>query len=423
MSLSPILVISFVIAFLVGLIVGIERSYRARTEDALKGAGIRTFILVSVTGFLFSEVFKDDPFTLVIFIGGFSILFFTLGMIRAFEQEPGMTTPVTLLIVFLAGTAVGLGYPFTALFVAVVTLALTSTKGTLHRFADLLSYQEMESAVRFLTVALILLPITYTLGPLHPLIGPGRIFDPMKAVLMILFVSSISFTSYLVMKFFGTGKGMEISAFIGGFVSSAAATASMSEKCKKNPALEMISTVSILLTNSSMFIKDYIIIVTMGGFMLALDFTVPIVVLSGLTVLLFIYMIRSHREKEPKTLELELESPFALKPAVKFAFIFSIIWASSYVLQNQFGSFGVYAVSVGGLISTTSVSASMATMYASGEIGSLTALSTVLLSFALSSISKIFIARSYFKGLGARVAAPMISTSVVTFIMVVLLNL
>ncbi|MEF8874394.1 MAG: DUF4010 domain-containing protein [Candidatus Thermoplasmatota archaeon] len=423
MPLSPILVISLILAFLIGLMVGLERSYRARADGTAKGAGVRTFVLVSITGFLFSEVFKPEPLTIIFLIAVFSIIFLALGVFRAIEEEPGMTTLVTLLIVFLTGIIVGLGYPFTALFVALVTLALTSTKGVLHHFADLLSYQEMESAIRFLAVGLILLPITYTVGPIHPLIGPGRIFDPMKAVLMVLFVSSISFTSYLVMKFFGTGKGMEISAFIGGFVSSAAATASMSEKCKKNPSLENVSTVSILLTNSSMFIKGYIIIITMGGFMLAGDFTVPIAVLLGLTALLSFYLIRSETDQEVKTLDLDLESPFALKPAIKFALIFTLIWASTYILQNQFGGLGVYAVSIGGLISTTSVAASMATMYASGEIGSLTALSTLLLAFALSSISKIFIARSYFKGLAKRVAVPLVSTSVVTIMMVLLLNL
>lgn len=423
MAISPIDLLSFVLALLVGLVVGLERTSQADIENRIREGGIRTFTLASIFGFFSAVVFKGDSSKLIMIVVLFSFLLIFTALIRSFEHKPGITTSLALLLVFLAGAMLGLQHPLEGVIVGLGTLILLSTKKVLHHFADILSHEELLSAVYFLTVGLILLPITYTIGPIHPLIGPGRIFDPMKAVLMILLVSCISFTSYLVIKFFGTDKGMEISAFIGGFVSSAAATASMSEKCKKTPCLENISTMSILLTNSSMLIKDYIIIIILGGFILAAEITAPIGILLGLTALFVLYMAKSKTDQKIKTIDLDLESPFALKPAVKFALIFSIIWASTYILQNEFGGFGVYAVSIGGLISTTSVSASMATMYASEEIGSLTALSTVLLAFALSSISKILIARSYFKGLAKKVAIPMVSTSLVTILMVVLLNI
>ncbi|MFP3872411.1 MAG: MgtC/SapB family protein [Candidatus Aenigmatarchaeota archaeon] len=423
MPVTLIFALSFLLALLIGMMVGLERSYRAKEEKTPKGAGVRTFSLVSLAGFIFSEIFRLEPLLFIFMIAVFSFISMGLSLIRTSKGEPGLTTPVTFLIVFFAGAIVGLGYPLTALFVGLVTLALLSSKRILHHFAGLLSQQELESALRFLAVALILFPIIYTLGPLHPLVGPGRVFDPVKGVLMILFVSSISFSSYLVIKFFGASKGMSISAFIGGLVSSAAATASMSEKCRKNPLLEEVSTVSILLTNTSMFIKDYVIIITMGGLVLAADFTLPMIILLGLTVLLSFYWLKTKVGGEPKTLELDLDSPFALKPAFKFALIFSLIWASTYLLQDQFGGIGVYVVSIGGLVSTTSVSASLASMYASGEISSLTTLSTVLLAFALSTISKIFIARSYSEKLAKNVAGPMLLSTLVTLTMVVILNL
>ncbi len=421
MIVTPSFVISLVLAILIGLMIGFERSYRAGLEQSPKSAGMRTFIVVCIVGFLFADFFESEPFVLIATVVTFSSLILSLNMIRTLDNEPGLTTSITLLVVFLSGIFIGLGYPLIAVFVGLVTLSLVSSKRLLHRFADLLSDQELESAMRFLAVALIVLPITYTFGPIHPLIGPGRIFDPTKAVLMVLFVSSISFTSYIVINLFGTSKGMELSAFIGGLVSSAAATASMSEKCKKNPGLLDVSTVCILLTNASMFIRDYIIIFVMGGIILAVQLAVPVAVLLVLTILISVYIIKKKITKVD-TVNLDLENPFALKPALKFALIFSIVWASTYILQNQFGSVGVYIVSVGGLISTTSVSASLAAMYASGEISSSTAISTILLAFGLSSFSKIFIARGYVKGLAKSLAWPMILTGTISFIMMVLIN-
>lgn len=423
MSIYPIDLLSFILALLIGLIVGLERSFRANIERSIKEAGIRTFTLASVFGFFSAFIFKGSGYELLVILTLFSFIFLFTALLRSFEDKPGMTTSLALLLVFLTGVLLGLEYPLEGIIVGLGTWGLLWTKRILHHFADLLSDEELSSGIRFLTVGAILLPIAYTIGPIHPLIGPGRIFDPMQALMMVLFVSSISFTSYLVIKFFGADRGMKISAFTGGLVSSAAATASISEKCKTTPELERTSTVGILLTNSSMFMKDYIIIFTAGGVVLAGNFAFPLGALLGLTVLLFFY-IRKYgmKNKAIESIDLELDSPFALKPAVKFALLFSLIWSSTYLLQNQFGGLSVYIVSIGGLVSTTSVSAYIASMYASGQISSPTAVSTILLAFGFSSISKILIARAYFEDLSKKIALPMILTSALSVGMVVFLT-
>ncbi len=421
MPISIELLLSIGLTLSMGLMIGIERSYRAKVEGRPKGAGIRTFPLVCLAGFLLVHFFGDELFVFGTMIILFTFSFLSITLLRSSRDDLGMTTSTTLLVIFLAGMFVGVGNPLGAVFVSVVTLSLTASKDILHRFAGLLSQKELESAVRFLAVVLIVLPITYTLGPVHPLVGPDRVFDPTQAVLMVIFVSSISFVSFLVIKLLGTGKGMEISAFIGGLVSSAAATASMSEKCKNNSKLMKISTVSILLSHSSMLVKDYVIILTVAGLLLALDLTIPVGILLTLTVFFSWYIARSGSEGF-EDVDLDLENPFALKPALKFGLLFTVIWASTYILKTYLGGVGVYIVSIGGLISTTSVSASIASMYATGEIGTVTSLSTILLAFGLSSFSKIFIARSYFKDLAKSVAWPMIITGLVSFIIVLFIN-
>ncbi|MBS3817522.1 MAG: MgtC/SapB family protein [Candidatus Thermoplasmatota archaeon] len=421
--IEPIDILSFILVILIGILAGIERTSRADKEGSTKGAGVRTFAIASIVGFFLSSIVKDGHLNLIIVIGIFSFLFLLIALLRVFEGEPGMTTSLTLLVVFLVGMIIGLGFPLRGLLIALITLGLTSSKKVLHRFAHILSDEELSSALRFLAVGVILIPIAYTIGPVNPLVGPGRVFDPFKGLTMVLFVSSISFTSYLVIKFFGADKGMKISAFVGGLVSSAAATASLSERCKKYPELKGTSAVGILITNSSMFIKDFIIIFTVGGIVLATKFTLPIGILLVSTVFLSLYLMRLKKEKGIfKSVELELDTPFALKPAVKFALIFSLIWSSTYILKNQFGGLGVYIVSIGGLISTTSVSASIASMYASGEVTSTTAVSTVLLSFGLSFLSKIFIARTYSSSLAKRITIPMGITTALTMIMAALLS-
>jgi len=424
MVISPtsIDIVYFLLALLLGLTVGLERTSRSVKEEERKGAGARTFALVSAVGFLVTFLFKTEDSLLLINILIFSLLFIILPILRRPKGSAGLTTSSALMVIFLIGMTFGLGRPIVGGISGLFLLVLISSKRILHSFAEILSKKELLSAVRFLIIAMILIPITYTLGPIHPLIGPNRVFDPLQALMMVLFVSSISFLSYIVMKVYGAKKGLQISAFIGGLVSSAAATASISEKSKKIPERLNSSAVGILLANKSMFIKDYIIIFTVAGYVLARVFLLPMILFLFLNIVFLIFYIKKEGSKNTDSLEIELGTPFALKPATKFALFFSLIWVSSYLLQNYIGGTGVYMVSIGGLISTTSVSASISSLYVSGEISSLTALSTMLLAFGLGSISKILIARAYNKKLARDITLPMLLLGTTSFILVLLLN-
>ncbi len=422
--LTPIDIISFLLALLIGLIVGLERTSRSVKEDEVKGAGMRTFALVSVVGFLITFVFKNEVGLLMINVLIFSLLFISLPILRRPKSSAGLTTSSGLMLIFLIGMIFGIRRPVVGGVSGLFLLALTSSKRILHSFAEVLSKNELLSAVRFLIVAMILVPITYTIGPIHPLIGPGRVFDPLQALMMVLFVSSISFLSYVIMNFYGAKKGLQISAFIGGLVSSAAATASISEKSRRITEGLNSSVISILLSNTSMFIKDYVIILTVAGSALAGEFILPIGLFLLITAVFLLFYRRDKKEdsKDLDHFEVDLGTPFALKPAAKFAVLFSMIWVSSYLLQNHVGGTGVYMVSIGGLISTTSVSASISSLYIAGEIGALTALSTMLLAFGLGSISKVLIAKAYNRKLAKYVSLPMLVLGTTSFILVLLLN-
>ncbi len=424
MIISQVEILSLLLATLIGLLSGMERSYRSYKEGEIKGAGIRTFTLVSLTGYLLVFTFQNEPVSLSILVIIFSFLFISLPVIRSLRNSVGLTTPVALVMIFLIGMIFGLGYPLLGTLSGLVLISLTSSKRILHHFAEFLSEGDLMSAVRFLVVAVIILPIAYTIGPIHPLIGPGRVFDPLQAVMMVIFVSTISFASYVIMKIFGAGKGLKISAFIGGLVSSAAATASVSEKFQNMKEKGTDSLISVILANTSMFIKDYVIIITVGGIILARHFLLPIAFLISVTVVFLIYNMRKNERDigEGKNLELDLGTPFALKPAIKFAVVFSLIWVSSYFLQNYAGDIGIYMISFGGLVSTTSVSASISSLYMAGEISAVTGVSTMLLAFALGSLSKVLIVRAYSPRLAKRTLIPMVVLSTASFILVVLMN-
>ncbi|MGM0405546.1 MAG: MgtC/SapB family protein [Thermoplasmatota archaeon] len=408
-------------ALLIGLLLGIQREYHGHQTDRKVFTGVRTFTIVSVFGFAAVRLFSDDPVRIIFLTFLFILIFLSIPVLKHKMTKPGMTTSVALVLTLLLGMMVAYNLILESIIISLMLFVILTFKEKLHRFASVLTKEELSSTVRFIAVVIVILPVAYSVGVIHPLIGPGRLFDTVKAVLMVIFVSSISFTSFLVIKYIGPNKGMKISTFLGGFVNSAASTASVSQKSKTNPSLLSISLISILLTNTSMIIKDFILILVLTGGLILDAIIIPIGVLIVISTIIIISLRR--RGSFSGSFDIKMGSPFAILPAVKFALIFSVVSASAYLLRSYVGPYGVYAVAIGGLVSTTSVSASLAVLYTGGEINSLTTAITLILALALGSLSKISIIRIYDKKLMKKASLPLIIVAITAFVLSTLLFL
>ncbi|MFW5928087.1 MAG: MgtC/SapB family protein [Thermoplasmatota archaeon] len=416
MGIISLDIFTFLIALLLGLLIGVEREHHTKSKRVPSIAGIRTFPLISIMGFFISYNFDTTYLVYFSSVGIIFCVFFSTLFIKQKIEDPGMTTSVSLILIFLIGLAVGMGYLIESLVVGLAIFSLNYSKRRLHYFADILSQEELMSALRFLSVIAIFIPLAYTVGTVHPLIGPGKVFDTVKFLLMIVFVSTISFVSYLVTKVIGTSKGLKISAFFGGFVSSAASTASMAGKLKEDTG--MFNTVfgSIIITNISMFLKSLIILFAVAELNLSLNFLWPVIII--ILISLF-FVFKSGGEKENRGYNIELGTPFAIIPAAKFATFYLFITVFTYFAKIYLGSLGIYASAIGGFVSTTSVTASMGSMYTAGEISKSVALTTLLLSVLFGTVSKMLIVRTYDKKLTKKLLFPMSLVSAIILIVAI----
>ncbi len=419
--MNPIDIISGITAVLIGLLLGIQREYHSYKTDKKGFSGARTFTIVSIFGFMIVRLFGEEPGHIIFLVALFIFIFLSIPILKGRLSKPGMTTAVALVLALILGMLTGYHLIIESLIISLIIFGMLSFKEQMHKFASILTKRELSSAVRFIAVSIVILPLVYSIGVIHPLIGPGRLFDTVKTVLMVIFVSSISFTSFLVIKYIGPEKGMKISTFLGGFVNSAASTASVSQKSKGNPSLLSISLISVLLTNTSMIIKDLILVLVLTGGEI-LD---AVILPTGILIIVSFFIILVFRKRSPDagSFDIELGSPFAILPAVKFALIFSLISASAFLLKSYVGPYGVYAVALGGFVSTTSVSASLAILYAGGEITSLTAVITLVLALALGSLSKISIIRIYDRELMRKASTPLAIVAFTAFMISLLLFL
>ncbi|MFC1754323.1 MgtC/SapB family protein [Thermoproteota archaeon] len=402
------LLTNILISIALGILVGLERQHSAvrRKHEPIAVIGIRTFPMASLAGTLIAVLaqgkmlgIEPNSWLLVAGIlvhGLFCMAIFWIIFNR--RERTGFSTVSAFYIIFIIGILVGYDLWLVAITAAIIVTFLLFFKTTLHGLVNLLTSKEIFSALQFICIAFILYPLS-TMDSLFEgfkFIGPGKLFDIQWTVLIMVFVASISFISFLVLRRMGSNKGLLWSGFLGGLVSSAATAASLGNLARKKSFLMRAAFAGIVLTNISMLVRNLLIVgFADQSFSVLKVFIVPCVMMIAVSLGILGYLMKKNGIAKKKELhDLRLSSPFAIKPAIKFALLFSLVSALSYILTTVFGESGVYFTAIGGLVSSTAVSASVATMAASGSISPVTAGITAGIACVLSIVNKIYIVQT-----------------------------
>ncbi len=240
------------IAFLIGIMVGIEREHRGLEHEIF--AGVRTYSITCITGMLTALVSGVDR-------AGFclcSCAFFRSNLFHNYLcQDISLQTdrsyqPYQSLFHFCYGSPCGLWLWTFAIVSSIVVSFLLIQKKPLHQFAGNLTKEELYNAIQFLAVAFILYPVM----PEKQLFG---LIDLRSAILIVILVSLISFLSYVLLRKFGTKRGICYSGFVGGFVNSEATTAALAGLSKRAEEMTDPVLTGILLCNISMLIRNLVL--------------------------------------------------------------------------------------------------------------------------------------------------------------------
>jgi len=401
------------IALGVGALVGVEREHHKGDDMVI--AGIRTFPLVSVLGFLLAYIGQNAEELVpgmsaqylqqlsLIGIAIVAALAVGLMYIRFSMGVPGLTTPFALVITYVAGLLVGFGLIIEAVVVSVIVTFLLVSKKRLHAYAELLDDDELIGALEFIAIAFIAYPVTLQLDlePPYDIFNPGEPLAISNLFLIVVFVSSISFISFLLIRWQGASKGLRFSGLLGGLVSSEATTISLSNLAKSHKGIIRTAASGIILANATMFARDLAVTIFADMSLATASLVaLPLLALSGVGIALG-YSMKA--EKEVDGHELDVRSPFAIVPALKFGIIFLIITVFVYVVNTYLGQEYIYLVSLGGMVSSAAVAASVSSYVFLGELTAIEAAQIILLATAISSFTKLAYARYISKDVFGRI--------------------
>ncbi len=308
------------------------------------------------------------------------------------DGSRGLTTEMAFVVTYLLGvfsTTTGIVEPpthraITTVALAVVVTLLLSAKPPLHRLAKTVKKDDIFAALKFLIVAVIVLPLlpNRTFGPL-------AVLNPFKVGLMVSLIAGIDFFGYMTVRFLGPGRALGLMGLVGGLASSTAVMLSVSNRAKEEPRLAPACALAATLASSVMAPRVLLMVAVVDPKMVsALWPPLAAVAIAGGGASWVLYR-RSRSESPPSAKPLELSNPFELGSALKWGALFTVVLFVTKLAYVKLGQSGSY---VAGLLSgTTDVDAitlSMANLTKAGEIGTQVAVTTVMLAVASNTIVK-----------------------------------
>jgi len=349
------------VATALGLLVGLQRQ---RTVDEV--AGVRTFPLIALLG-LALALLSDLYGGWILAVGLLSVLVLVVsGNIARWRTQTvpdaGITTEVASLLMYGVGAAVGAGLAAPAVVVTGLVAALLHWKDPLHDFAARLGDADFDAIVRFVLIALVILPALPDRG-----YGPYAVLNPFEIWLMVVLIVGISLAGYVAFKLFGTRAGAVVAGALGGLISSTATAVSYARRSAQDPGRCAAAAVVVTLASMVVFARVLveIAVVAPGIFTTTAP---PLAAMGGLMLVLALALLwRS--PGGPAADASDPEPPSDLKSAIAFGALYAAVLLAVSFAREYFGEGGLYAVAaLSGLTDMDAITLSTAQLVKSGAL-------------------------------------------------------
>ena len=381
----------FGVALVVGALIGVERERHFREADRSLFAGIRTFTIVSISGALcgyLSTVLNPWLVILGLLVAAMFSVMTYLAQARKFTDIPGTTTELAFVATYLIGVCVMLASMKIGIALGVSLAVLLSTKKQLRLFLDRTNRDDFYATLKFAIIAGVILPFL----PRDPF-DPFGVLSLYNAWLMVVLVSSISFSGFFAMKFLGERKGLGITALLGGLWSSTATTITFSQRANENPRNYDTYALGTLLACSTMFPRIILVAYVVES-SVALRVAIPMAAMGifGLAVAA-IWYTRKNWGDSP---EVTMTNPFSLRPAIKFGVLYSIVYVGSKAAQVYLGDRGLLiAALLTGLLDVNAITIAAANLVHDGAVSAKIATYAIVIAAFANTIAKATMTRIF----------------------------
>lgn len=386
---------SLSVALVAGLLVGFEREQASAEEGGTRATflgGARTYPLFSLLGAACALLSREMGIVpLILGFGGtlgFLLISYSDDVRR--DRGHGLTTEGAFLLTFCLGALAatrGVLEPLSeralvVLSMAVVATLLLSVKPALHGFVRRASRQDVFATLKFLVVAVVVLPLLPDVG-----MGPLQALNPHQIGLMVVFVAGIGFAGYLAIRLLGARKGLILTGLIGGLVSSTAVTMTFSGRAREEPRLAPGCAQAVTLASGIMFGR-VLLIVAVIHYALARRLAGPLGAMFVAGLLISGLQLRRAKTAERVSQEVTFSNPFELSQSLKFGILFAAVLLASKAAVTFLGTGATYLTgAVAGSTDVDAIALSMSKLAQSGLAENVAA-TAILLGVASNTVVK-----------------------------------
>ena len=371
-------------------LIGLEREHKYQMHNHDKGfAGLRTFTLIVVLGalsYIISNYIENNWLFIVITIGFIALIISTYFVSATKYGGAGITSEIAAVLTYFIGVLCAFEEYVLATCLVLAVFFILHFKAPLHKWAKKMRDEEFLSTAEFIIIAFVVLPLLP-----NQWYGPYDFFNPYIVWLMVVFVSGISFASYIAIKLLGAKNGIGLTGFLGGIASSTALSLSFSEQSKKNVHIIKPYVFAMVIASSAVFFKALVEVAVLNSELL-MSLMIPMLTMgfTGLLSALFLWVKRDDSEVARSIGKdvIKMESPFSLFPALKFGIFFALILFVSKFAVHMMGDKGVYISSVfSALLDSDAVFISVANLAKTG-LGELSAVIAITIAAVVNTMVK-----------------------------------
>lgn len=365
------------ISLALGTLIGLERESLRIHHKTKTIAGLRTFIFISLWGFLTSVIAQIvNPYFLFVSFAAFvATLLVGYYVYSKTVEKTGLTTEIAATLVFLLSSlTLFVDIRFILALGILIALAL-SFKRRFTNFLKNFPREAVLATVQFAVLSAVILPFLP-----NEYMGPWEFFNPYLTWWVIVLISGISFVGYLLQLFLGNRSSVLITSGVGGMISSTATTSSLANLSKTTRLPVNLLLAGLILTSSIAFLRALVEISVINmEVVMILIIPVTALVIIGL---LFVVFLQTKNQLAPETLS--FENPFQLRSALGFGLFFVLIAFLTKVSSMYLGPQGLYLTSLAsGLADIHAISISVSQLASSAAIT--TAQAAVAIMLALMS--------------------------------------
>jgi uncharacterized membrane protein (DUF4010 family) len=400
-EIDTVIVRNFLIALLIGALVGIEREKHKTAEHPESFGGLRTFILFAQAGAVGAWLSQhlNTPW---LFIA--TVLAVTVAVVTAYVLENrikpdslGLTTEIAAITVCLLGGMVMYGYPELAVALGILTSAVLAFKQPLHGVVQKLGTDDLYAGLKLLIATFIVLPLL----PTEP-IDPLQALNPQKLWLLVILISGLSLVGYVAVRWLGPARGTAVTGLSGGLASSTAMSLSFARQSRidKDPLAGDMLAAGILIAWTVMFARVVVTVAIVYAPLVA-KVLVPFAAMGIATAILagLFYWLGTRRKRPIAPSEqVKVKNPFSLAAATRFGLLFAVVLLVVKLAERYAPVEGLYVVAaVAGLTDVDAITLSMAEFARDS-----TDLGTAAAAIAIAALSNTLVKCGMVVALGSR---------------------